>query len=197
MKVSSSPSNRSEFGETPPPSDVSLWEAWFAAAQLPGVDEGLRDIYQRMDDEIALRKPVCEASGRCCHFDAYGHRLYVTALEIAWMLRQRYAGEGEAPAEPLAAADQHSFRLSGNFALPQVTSSGGCPFQRNKLCSVRDIRPLGCRAYFCDPTARDWQTDLYERYLLDLRAMHDAFMIEYRYLEWRAGLAEAQKVLSA
>ncbi len=136
------------------------------------MDRALRDGYDRIDAEIAERRPVCRMSGRCCHFDTHGHCLYVTALEIAWVIAQR-------PPSSLAGLDARDEHLDG------------CIFQVERLCTVHAIRPLGCRVYFCDPAAQAWQNDLYERHLADLRALHDEHRIAYRYLEWRAGLAEA------
>lgn len=62
---------------------------------------------------------------------------------------------------------------------------GGCPFQQSNLCSVHAIKPLGCRVYFCDRSAKEWQRSLSEAALADIRAIHDAHVIEYRYGEWR------------
>jgi len=72
----------------------------------------------------------------------------------------------------------------------------GCPFQVNGMCSVHPLRPLGCRVYFCDPDAQDWQEPVYERFLNELRQLHERSGLEYRYLEWRAGLSEARAVLA-
>jgi hypothetical protein len=53
---------------------------------------------------------------------------------------------------------------------------------------VHRDRPLGCRVYFCDRSAQDWQQDLSERALAMVRAIHDRHGIEYRYGEWRTML---------
>ena len=41
-----------------------------------------RRVLAEADADIAARKPVCRASGRCCQFEKYGHRLYVTTAEV-------------------------------------------------------------------------------------------------------------------
>jgi hypothetical protein len=64
----------------------------------------------------------------------------------------------------------------------------GCPFQIGKLCGVHGFRPFGCRVFFCDPTATQWQQDQYERFHGELRKRHDELGIPYFYVEWRAGL---------
>ena len=52
-------------------------------------------------------------------------------------------------------------------------------------------RPLGCRVFFCQQGTEDWQHELYERFLARLKALHEQYDVAYRYLEWRAALAEA------
>ena len=152
----------------------SLWSAWAdAAAEVP-VHDALAELYDRLGREIESRGPTCWLSGRCCKFDSYGHRLYVTGLEIAWLVRH---------------LDGHALARLRNADLPDLD---GCPFQSGGLCMVHALRPLGCRIYFCDPTAEHWQNDLYERFLGDLRGIHESGGIPYRYMEWRHGLAEAR-----
>ena len=149
-----------------PHDDENLWAAWRAAAADPAVDQALRDLYGRVDAAIAERGPTCWISGRCCNFRAYGHRLYVTGLEIAWFLQQV-----EAPRHPDTAE-----------------ATGACPYQRKGMCSTHTIRPLGCRIYFCQQGTEAWQQDLYEQFLTELRGLHEERDLPYRYMEWLAGL---------
>jgi Fe-S-cluster containining protein len=60
--------------------------------------------------------------------------------------------------------------------------------QIDGLCSVHPIRPFGCRIFFCDPTAGDWQQQQYELFHAELKQLHDQFEIPYLYLEWRTAL---------
>jgi len=163
----------------PPPTpalDPALWHAWRTASALPAVHEELRDLYARLAADIAARSPTCWISGKCCKFDSYGHLLYVTGLEIAWLIRQ-LPPEGEQ-------------RLRD-----AVIPSDGCPFQVTGLCGVHAIRPLGCRIYFCDPAAQSWQNPVYETFLTELRQLHDRHGLDYRYMEWRSGLAETRTTI--
>jgi Fe-S-cluster containining protein len=155
------------------------WADWHRAAGEAGVDVQLRAVYEELAAEIARRNPTCWISGKCCKFDEYGHRLYVTGLEIAWMLRQL---DAEAMAR-LREAD--------------LPGSPGCPFQVKKMCSVQGIKPLGCRIFFCDPSAESWMNEVYEQFLVKLRQMHAALGLDYRYVEWRQGLAEARAAMGA
>ena len=53
------------------------------------------------------------------------------------------------------------------------------------------MRPLGCRAFFCQADTDSWQHELYERSLTDLRRLHGEHDLPYRYMEWRYGLVQA------
>lgn len=143
-----------------------LSHAWLDAARRDDVIAELEAVYAYVAAATEARRPVCTTSGRCCRFDEWGHRLYVTGLETAYTVLRL-------PAALTAGA------------LAEARARGGCPFQRDRLCAVHAIRPLGCRVYFCDETSTEWQRDLYERTLREVRAIHDRHAIEYRYGEWR------------
>jgi Fe-S-cluster containining protein len=149
-----------------------LRSRWLAAARDPAIAGALDSVYADLAAAVEARAPVCWASGRCCNFEAHGHRLYVTGLEAAYTLM--HLGEFDTPraaptAEEIAAA----------------RARGGCPFQQGNLCSVHSIKPLGCRIYFCDRSAQAWQHDLSERLLGEIRRIHELHAIPYRYAEWR------------
>lgn len=124
----------------------------------------MAEFYSRVDEQIARRGPVCVNRGACCKFGSYGHRLFVTEVELA------YFGMGQA----------------GAIRAPD--GADACPYQVTGLCTARTHRPLGCRIFFCDPAAQHWQSDEYERGLLELKQIGEEFGIEYRYQEWLAAL---------
>ena len=72
-------------------------------------------------------------------------------------------------------------------SLPQWDGTG-CPFQVAKLCGVHALRPFGCRIYFCDPTATQWQNDAYEVFHARLKRVHEELGLPYFYIEWRQAL---------
>jgi len=160
--------------------DGATWRAWRRAADDPAVDAAIRAVYADLAEQTARRRPVCERSGRCCRFDAYGHLLYVTGLEVAWFLRQTQ-GHGRP-------------RDSGGIALPQARPPG-CAFQVDGLCTAHTARPLGCRVYFCQPGTEAWQQEVYELLHADLRRLHREHGLLYHYLEWRDALAAGAAAL--
>ena len=147
--------------------------------------EKLKLLYAELDDDIALRKPVCNASGRCCKFELWGHRLYVSTLELAAFVHVTQLDQSDVPPSDTNAAI--------TFPLPLYQEDGtlspGCSWQIDGLCTARSARPLGCRIYFCDTTAKSWQQERYEYYHEKITALHAAFEIPYRYMEWRQALA--------
>ncbi|MCG3121833.1 MAG: hypothetical protein GIKADHBN_00204 [Phycisphaerales bacterium] len=142
-------------------------KAWLRAAE--GVaSRRLEELYNRLAVEVAERSPVCRTSGRCCRFESWGHLLYVTGFEAAYLWRRLGGRE-----------------LSAG-AVAEARLRGGCPFQGGSLCTVHDLRPLGCRIFFCDESSREWQEHMYERFQRELRELHDAEGLDYLYAEWRA-----------
>lgn len=156
-----------------PSDDTSVARSWLAAARDPRIAQSLESVYAMIADEITKRAPACWASGRCCNFKQSGHLLYVTGLEAAYAVARLTAS---------------SPRLSPH-SLEVAVESGGCPFQVGNLCGIHTIKPLGCRVYFCDRSAQEWQQALTERAMADIRALHDRENIDYRYAEWRSLLS--------
>jgi Fe-S-cluster containining protein len=74
-------------------------------------------------------------------------------------------------------------------AIDAARERGDCPYLEGNLCGAHGTKPLGCRVYFCDATAQDWQHELTERALRDIRALHEQFSVPYVYDEWRRQLA--------
>jgi Fe-S-cluster containining protein len=151
--------------------DEQLGDIVRQASARPEVRRAVGELYAAVQREIDARRPRCEISGRCCRFEEYGHRLFVTTMELATFAHD-LEGQRESDRAP-SVADW---------------DGTGCPFQVAKLCGVHSIRPFGCRMFFCDATATDWQNQTYERFHADLRRLHDEFSVPYRYVEWQEAL---------
>ncbi|QQS08400.1 MAG: YkgJ family cysteine cluster protein [Phycisphaerales bacterium] len=165
--------------------------AWKASVMDESVVARLDEIYNRVGAEIAERRPLCEASGRCCNFAKYGHLLYVTGLEAACTIRRARVQAAD-PVTPHRIAGDETGAQKPPRSLPVLSNAptlDACPFLDGTSCGVHTIKPLGCRVYFCDPTAQEWQHDLSERALGWIRDVHDELGVSYRYAEWRWLLA--------
>jgi len=151
------------------PTMANELKEWVLAASVRAeVREAIRALYQELQREIDRRRPLCVMSGRCCRFDEYGHRMFVTTAELG-----AFAAElGEAGIKPGEA------------------SGGGCVFQTGKICRVHAIRPMGCRVFFCDATATEWQQQTYEAFHGRLKKLHEQLSVPYCYVEWRFACRE-------
>jgi Fe-S-cluster containining protein len=146
-------------------SDFKRWV--MEAAANAEVRSRVQQLYKDLQARIDLRRPLCELSGRCCNFDRYGHRLYVTTGEMSVFVADYFASQ------------------------PSITGpakQGACPFQVGKMCRVHSIRPFGCRIFFCDPTSTNWQQEQYENFHAELKVLHRELSIPYAYIEWRQAL---------
>ncbi len=114
------------------------------------------ELYAEVDAEVRAAGPVCLASGRCCRFKEWGHVLFLSNLEADVL-------------------------LAGAPPYPTPVTPDFCPFQKDKLCTAREPRPLSCRIYFCDPAYQDTMKDLTEKYLRRLKALAGEFGVEWRY----------------
>jgi len=127
-------------------------------ARRPEVVQAMGDFYAEADREIAEHGTVCWNKGECCRFGQYGHRLYVTTLEIVYYL--------------------------ATGTLPPPATADACPHSLDGRCHARDRRPLGCRVFYCDARAQQWQGPLSERRLARLRVMHEQLNVPYCYVDW-------------
>lgn len=118
----------------------------------------LEGLYSDVDAELAAIGQACRACGICCHFDRYGHRLYVTTLELA-------------------------FLVSRGPALPTAATVGRCPYQRDSACTARAYRSLGCRVFSCLPANQTAERDLYDSFHRRIRDLHRRFGLPYYYVD--------------
>jgi Fe-S-cluster containining protein len=128
----------------------------------------LEEIYADLGRELATLRPLCQTSGRCCRFKAYGHQLWTTRLELEYLVEHAGLPAGPPP------------------------ESGTCPYLKDGLCSVRDHRMLGCRIYYCDSGYAAAMGPLYEKYHTRIKELHRRHGEPYRYGELLASLPGVQ-----
>lgn len=146
----------------------TLRDAVATARQVPGLVDRVQALYADVQAAIAARRPRCDVSGRCCQFEKFGHLLFVSTIELAAFAQTRPAN-----ANP---------------------DGDGCRYQVGGLCTAHPVRPFGCRIFFCDPTAEEWQQEQYEHFHTRLKQLHDELAVPYLYVEWRQGLAAIDRV---
>ena len=123
----------------------------------PPVLAELREVYARADAAVAVAGVVCLGGGVCCRFDLFGHRLYLSVVELALLTSQ------PPPRAP--------------------TSARRCPYQVGPACTARGRRPLGCRVFFCVEERKLLPPDLPEELHRRIRGIHQKHCIPYAYGE--------------
>jgi Fe-S-cluster containining protein len=128
------------------------------------LDAQLDTLYAELDAELAEIDALCRASGDCCDFPAAGHRLYTSRLEADRFVR--------------------GVDLTGWD--PQ---SGLCPAWKDRRCTAREHRPTGCRVYYCDADKEELLQQVMERYLTQLKWLHERHELPWDYRDWIDHLA--------
>jgi hypothetical protein len=105
----------------------------------------------------------CEACGRCCDFESFEHRLYVTPPELIYL-----------------AVNSDDEKL-----LPMTTSR--CPYNIEGKCIVYEYRFVGCRIFYCKAD-KDFQSRLSEEALKRLKSLCMEFEIPYLYTDLASAL---------
>ena len=140
-----------------------LLDAVTRAQADAGLMAELAEIYAALDADIAAIEPVCWGSGACCRFDQAGHRLYVSTVELAYLLA---CGPAVEP-----------------------TRLGRCAYQHGPRCLNRTGRPIGCRIYFCRKDLQEPLAELYAKYHRQIRQLHSRISLVYHYVEISGALA--------
>ena len=173
--------------------DRELARAVAMCAADAGFLTGLERILRQADRAAVERRLECRQCGNCCRFEQFGHRLYVTAGELALMLHLA----PDRVSEPIG-----KIRPWGIFDNPQSAIRNGsrakpaslCPHQDQARCLARAGRALGCRLFFCAPSAHAWFCDAYESFHQQIKLLHAAHGLPYVYAELAAALAELASV---
>lgn len=135
----------------------------------PHIRERLDGIYRRLQDDIAATGVVCRQRGLCCDFEKMDHVLFCSTLEL----------------ENMASAPRYeAANASGRL----------CPFWKDGMCEARDVRPLGCRVYYCDTSyTAEHSQRVYEKYHRDIEELARESNTDYAYVPMIAALARHKR----
>ena len=121
----------------------------------------VQEVYNWIDAEVSNNTATCDACGKCCNFEAYDHRLYVTSPEM--------------------------IHFAANVTDVKKMLSGICPYLHESKCTVHSFRFAGCRIFLCtgDP---ELQSRLSEQALEKLKEICEKFDIDYKYTDLKTTL---------
>jgi hypothetical protein len=124
------------------------------------------EVYEWIDLQIGQTASQCEACGKCCDFEDYDHRLFVTGAELIYFA----AKIGPKKIKPMPA--------------------GRCPYNIDGECTVYPYRFGGCRIFSCKGD-KDFQSRLSEQAVEKFKAICEEFHIPYRYTDLATALNKA------
>lgn len=132
--------------------------------------EKVAEIYEWLDAQISENADLagrCNVCGKCCDFDGFGHRLFITPPELMYL----------------------TANIGTENVKPMPTSR--CPYNIDGKCRVYEYRFASCRIFCCNGDA-NLQSKLSESALKKLKSLCTEFQIPYRYTD----LADALNILA-
>jgi len=124
------------------------------------------EIYNWIDSQIRQNPQLvgtCDSCGKCCDFEAFGHRLFVTMPEVTYLAAMLHVEK------------------------PKTTTSEKCPYHLDGKCTIHKYRFAACRIFYCKADA-DLQSRLSEAALKKLKSISEEFEIPYSYRTLAAAL---------
>ena len=124
------------------------------------------EVYDWLDEQIRLSEGPgvrCDGCGRCCDFEAFDHRLFVTPPELMYL----------------------AAKLGAENIKPMPDSR--CPYHLICECTVYKYRFAGCRIFSCKGDA-DFQSRLSESALKKFKSICTEFNIPYCYTDLATAL---------
>ncbi len=123
-----------------------------------GLNKKVAEIYDWIETKISdgNKQGQCKACGKCCDFEAFDHRLFITPPELMY-LRKNLGDEKIRP-------------------MPR----GKCPYNIEGKCTVYEYRFAACRIFYCSGDVA-FQSELSETALKKLKSLCIDLQIPYRY----------------
>jgi Fe-S-cluster containining protein len=124
------------------------------------------EIYDWLGSQICKNPKLaggCSACGKCCDFEGFGHKLFVTTPELMYL----------------------AANLGAEIVKPIITSR--CPYNIKSKCSVYEHRFSGCRIFSCDGDT-GFQSRLSESSVKKFKAVCEQFQVQYCYTDLATAL---------
>ncbi|MCX5633323.1 MAG: YkgJ family cysteine cluster protein [Phycisphaerae bacterium] len=133
----------------------------------------VKQIYDWLDENIKPLNNKCDACGKCCNFDSFGHKLFVTTPELLYFSR--------------------------NVKNSRKMSTQTCPYLDDGKCGARNHRFAGCRIFFCKSAGgcltaedKDLQNKLSEQASKKFKAICEKYDLPYRYIDLPTALSNPE-----
>ena len=129
--------------------------------------ESLKNFYLQLEHDFESIPKPCTQCGACCDFETFGHKLYISSLEFAY--------------------------VSQELEKSAISDLKTCPYLMHKHCHAREKRMLGCRTFFRLHETKDQSQaqDLYEKYLQKIKFLYREHDIPWEYKDFMVFVKEA------
>jgi hypothetical protein len=118
------------------------------------------EVYNWLDEQNTAQA-TCDRCGKCCDFETFDHRLFVTSPELIYFTAKT------GPLKPM----------------PQ----GTCPYNIDGNCTVHRHRFAGCRIFSCK-TNGQYQSPLSEEAIEKFKSICSEFNVPYCYTDLASAL---------
>jgi len=142
-------------------------DAILANSKALRIVQAIADLFAQVDASMSSLSHACRQCGECCRFAEYGHRLFVTPMELSYLVAH-----------------------VGVVRECDPTSPAVCPYLRHDACGIHCHRLLGCRIFLCQGRAEDPGRPSGERWHGILRGLHETHCVPYCYAEWPDALRQ-------
>ncbi|MHC4544078.1 MAG: YkgJ family cysteine cluster protein [Planctomycetota bacterium] len=130
------------------------------------------EVYDWLDFQVRDNNKAggkCDGCGKCCDFEAFDHRLFVTPPEVMYL----------------------AAKIGAENLKPMPDSR--CPYHLVCNCTVYKYRFAGCRIFSCKGNA-DFQGRLSETALKKFKSICTEFEIPYCYTDLATALGNISKL---
>lgn len=128
--------------------------------------EKVAEIYGWLDMQICENADLagrCDVCGKCCDFDGFDHRLFITPPELMYL-----------------AANHGTENI-------KLMPTNRCPYNIDGKCTIYEHRFASCRIFYCNADV-DFQGELSESALEKFKSLCTEFQIPYRYIDLATAL---------
>ncbi len=126
----------------------------------PKIIHAVAEVYDFLDEQVA-GQTTCDRCGKCCDFETFDHRLFVTSPELIY--------------------------FTASTGLLKPMPQGTCPYNIDGDCTVHRHRFAGCRIFSCKAN-RISQSRLSEEAIEKFKSICNEFNVPYRYTDLAAAL---------
>ncbi len=139
----------------------------------------VKQIYDWIDSQIKSLNTDCSACGKCCDFNAFGHKLFITSPELLYFFQN---------VKPLITSQQSRNREGAvKDEVLSNPSSPSCPYLEDGKCAARNFRFAGCRIFFCKADSEKINK-LSEQAIEKFKTLCDEYNFPYRYIDLATAL---------